>query len=132
MAHTQEKYRFVKEEKENKEKELNKITGTVLGQKEELKKKKLKHETKSLKNYNEKKRIDDINSVSLIKYYRESHNNIRDYYMRIQEVVSNIEKLRDPTNIKDINMLKKRAEKLYYEEYNKLIVFEENEKQQNN
>jgi len=93
---------------------------------------KLKHEQRSLKNYNEKKRIDDINSVNLIGYYKSSHTRIRDYYLQIQDVVKKLEKYRDSTNMKDIVMQKKRADKLFQEDYIKLIVFDDNSDKINN
>lgn len=100
----------------------------VHDKKEELKKMKLKHEKRSLKNYNEKKRIDDINSPNLIGYYKSSYNNIKEYYVKIQSVIERLAKLRGPNNMKDIIMQRKRADKLYIEEYGKLVMFEEHDK----
>lgn len=86
------------------------------------------HEKNSMKNYNEKKRIDDINSPSLIRYYKKSYNNIKEYYSKIQETINKIEKLRGPKNMKDVNLHKKRADELFYKEYQNLIAFDETDK----
>ena len=83
------------------------------------------HEKKSLKNYNEKKRIDDINSKSLIDYYKGSYQNITKLYNDIQDVIKELSKLRDPNNMKDVKMLQKHADKLFADDYKKLILIEE-------
>lgn len=83
------------------------------------------HEKKSLKNYNEKKRVDDINSKSLIDYYKGSYHNIKDLYNNIQKVIGELSKLRDPDNMKDVKMLQKHAEKLFTDDYKKLIEIKE-------
>ncbi len=131
LAHTQEKYKYVNEEANKKFKEFKKIESRVQIQKEVLKKKKEAHEKKSLKNYNEKKRVDDINSTNLIGYYKQSHKNIREYYLKILDTIKKLEKIRNPENMKDVVMQKKRADVLFHNEYSKLIVFEDNERVNN-
>lgn len=132
LAHTQEKYKFINEEAFSKNSALSKIELKVHNKKEDLKRMKQKHEQRSLKNYNEKKRIDDINSANLIGYYKSSHLRIRDNYLQIQDVVRKLEKYRNTDNMKDILMLKKRADKIFHEEYTKLIIFDENTEKINN
>lgn len=107
------------------------IRNKVRQKKEILKTKQANHEKKSLKNYNEKKRIDDINSKSLISYYKGSYSSITEIYANIQQVIFQLSKIRSPNNMKDIKMLQKHAEKLFNEEYKKLIVFENNDRVNN-
>jgi hypothetical protein len=128
LAHTQEKYKYVNEDTQNKERDLLFIRNKVRQKKETLKIKQADHEKKSLKNYNEKKRIDDINSKSLVSYYKSSYKNINQIYSDIQGVVMQLSKIRTKENMKDVRMLQKRAEQLFNDEYKKLIVFEDNER----
>ncbi len=107
------------------------IRNKVRQKKETLKIKQADHEKKSLKNYNEKKRIDDINSKSLVSYYKSSYKNIQQIYTDIQGVVMQLSKIRTKENMKDVRMLQKRAEQLFTDEYKKLILFEDNERMNN-
>ena len=128
LAHTQEKYDFVYKETKLKEKDQLELKDIVRSKKDKIKDMKTAHEKKSMKNYNEKKRIDDINSPNLIGYYKGSYNNIREYYVEIQNIANKLEKLRGSKNMKDVNIHKKRADELFHKDYQELVAFEETDK----
>ena len=127
LAHTQEKYEYVKIEAEDKEKDLNIIKEKVKVKKEALKNKQATHEKKSLKNYNEKKRIDDINSKSLISYYKKSYKNIKTINDKIQEAAFELSRLRPANKQTDIKILLDHTKKLM-SDHSKLIAFEDHER----
>ena len=86
LAHLQEKSKFVSSENEIKKTENENLKKEIIEMKKRLAEKKEENDKKALKQLNENKKIDQINSVPLKNYYRKTLQHIQDLAKEIDKV----------------------------------------------
>ena len=117
LAHLQEKSKFVSSENEIKKTENENLKKEIIEMKRKLTEKKEENDKKALKQLNENKKIDQINSVPLKNYYRKTLQHIQELAVQIDQVSSQLlvyrQKRRAPK--KDITDLLQRKDRMMRE-----------------
>ena len=114
LAHLQEKSKDISIEKEVKKNENDELKKKIIEMKMKLTSKKEENDKKALKQLNENKKIDQINSVPLKNYYKNTLNHIEQLASQI-EIVSKqlvIYRTKRKSNTKDIKELLHRKERM--------------------
>ena len=114
LAHLQEKSKFVSSENEIKKTENENLKKEIIEMKRKLTEKKEENDKKALKQLNENKKIDQINSVPLKNYYRKTLQHIQELAVQIDQVSSQllIYRQKRRASKKDITDLLQRKEKM--------------------
>ena len=114
LAHLQEKSKFVSSENEIKKTENENLKKEIIEMKRKLTEKKEENDKKALKQLNENKKIDQINSVPLKNYYRKTLQHIQELAVQIDQVSSQllIYRQKRKASKKDITDLLQRKEKM--------------------
>ena len=114
LAHLQEKSKFVSSENEIKKAENENLKKEIIEMKRRLTEKKEENDKKALKQLNENKKIDQINSVPLKNYYRKTLVHIQELAAQIDQVSNQllVYRQRRRGNKKDIIDLLQRKEKM--------------------
>ena len=86
LAHLQEKSRFVSSENSIKKNENENLKKEIIDMKKRLTEKKEENDRKALKQLNENKKIDQINSTPLKNYYKNTLNHIQELATQIDSV----------------------------------------------
>ena len=86
LAHLQEKSRFVSSENSIKKNENENLKKEIIDMKKRLTEKKEENDKKALKQLNENKKIDQINSTPLKIYYKNTLNHIQELATQIDSV----------------------------------------------
>ena len=117
LAHLQEKSKFVSSENEIKKAENENLKKEIIEMKRRLTEKKEENDKKALKQLNENKKIDQINSVPLKNYYRKTLVHIQELAAQIDQVSNQllVYRQRRKGNKKDIIDLLQRKEKMMKE-----------------
>jgi hypothetical protein len=117
LAHLQEKSKFVSSENEIKKAENENLKKEIIEMKRRLTEKKEENDKKALKQLNENKKIDQINSVPLKNYYRKTLVHIQELAAQIDQVSNQllVYRQRRRGNKKDIIDLLQRKEKMMKE-----------------
>ena len=117
LAHLQEKSKFVSSENEIKKAENENLKKEIIEMKRRLTEKKEENDKKALKQLNENKKIDQINSVPLKNYYRKTLVHIQELAAQIDQVSNQllVYRQRRRRNKKDIIDLLQRKEKMMKE-----------------
>ena len=128
LAHLQEKSKFVSSENEIKKAENENLKKEIIEMKRKLTEKKEENDKKALKQLNENKKIDQINSLPLKNYYRKTLLHIQDLAVQIDQVSKQLLEYRQRRrgNKKDIIDLLQRKEKMM-KEFKTLPKIEEDE-----
>ena len=128
LAHLQEKSKFVSSENEIKKAENENLKKEIIEMKRRLTEKKEENDKKALKQLNENKKIDQINSLPLKNYYRKTLIHIQELALQIDQVSSQLLAYRQRRrgNKKDIIDLLQRKEKMM-KEYKTLPKIEDDE-----
>ena len=126
LAHLQEKSKFVSSENEIKKTENENLKKEIIEMKRKLTEKKEENDKKALKQLNENKKIDQINSIPLKNYYRKTLLHIQDLAKQIDQVSSQLLVYRQKRRAskKDITDLLQRKERMM-REYKTLPKIEE-------
>ena len=129
LAHLQEKSKFVSSENEIKKTENENLKKEIIEMKRKLTEKKEENDKKALKQLNENKKIDQINSVPLKNYYRKTLQHIQELAVQIDQVSSQLLTYRQKRRAskKDITDLLQRKERMM-REYKTLPKIEEDSK----
>ena len=114
LAHLQEKSKFVSSENEIKKTENENLKKEIIEMKRKLTEKKEENDKKALKQLNENKKIDQINSIPLKNYYRKTLQHIQELAVQIDQVSSQllIYRQKRRASKKDITDLLQRKEKM--------------------
>ena len=128
LAHLQEKSKFVSSENEVKKAENENLKKEIIEMKKKLTEKKEENDKKALKQLNENKKIDQINSVPLKNYYRKTLLHIQELAVQIDQVSKQLIEYRQRRRgtKKDIIDLLQRKEKMM-REFRTLPKIEEDE-----
>ena len=128
LAHLQEKSKFVSSENEIKKAENENLKREIIEMKRKLTEKKEENDKKALKQLNENKKIDQINSVPLKNYYRKTLLHIQELALQIDQVSKQLIEYRQRRRgtKKDIVDLLQRKEKMM-REFKTLPKIEEEE-----
>ena len=128
LAHLQEKSKFVSSENEIKKTENENLKKEIIEMKRKLTEKKEENDKKALKQLNENKKIDQINSVPLKNYYRKTLQHIQELAEQIDQVSTQLLMYRQKRKAskKDITDLLQRKEKMM-REFKTLPKIEEDE-----
>jgi len=128
LAHLQEKSKFVSSENEIKKTENENLKKEIIEMKRKLTEKKEENDKKALKQLNENKKIDQINSLPLKNYYRKTLLHIQELAVQIDQVSKQLLEYRQRRrgNKKDIIDLLQRKEKMM-KEFKTLPKIEEDE-----
>ena len=128
LAHLQEKSKFVSSENEIKKTENENLKKEIIEMKRKLTEKKEENDKKALKQLNENKKIDQINSVPLKNYYRKTLIHIQELAVQIDQVSKQLIECRQRRRgtKKDIIDLLQRKEKMM-REFKTLPKIEEDE-----
>jgi hypothetical protein len=126
LAHLQEKSKFVSSENEIKKTENENLKKEIIEMKRKLTEKKEENDKKALKQLNENKKIDQINSIPLKNYYRKTLLHIQELAKQIDQVSSQLLVYRQKRRAskKDITDLLQRKERMM-REYKTLPKIEE-------
>ena len=126
LAHLQEKSKFVSSENEIKKAENESLKKEIIEMKRKLTEKKEENDKKALKQLNENKKIDQINSIPLKNYYRKTLLHIQELATQIDQVSSQLLVYRQKRRAsrKDILDLLQRKERMM-REYKTLPKIEE-------
>ena len=126
LAHLQEKSKFVSSENEIKKTENENLKKEIIEMKRKLTEKKEENANKALKQLNENKKIDQINSIPLKNYYRKNLLHIQELAKQIDQVSSQLLVYRQKRRAskKDITDLLQRKERMM-REYKTLPKIEE-------
>ena len=126
LAHLQEKSKFVSSENEIKKTENENLKKEIIEMKRKLTEKKEENDKKALKQLNENKKIDQINSIPLKNYYRKTLLHIQELATQIDQVSSQllIYRQKRRASKKDILDLLQRKERMM-REYKTLPKIEE-------
>jgi len=129
LAHLQEKSKFVSSENEIKKTENENLKKEIIEMKRKLTEKKEENDKKALKQLNENKKIDQINSVPLKNYYRKTLQHIQELAVQIDQVSSQllIYRQKRRASKKDITDLLQRKERMM-REFKTLPKIEEDSK----
>ena len=129
LAHLQEKSKFVSSENEIKKTENENLKKEIIEMKRKLTEKKEENDKKALKQLNENKKIDQINSVPLKNYYRKTLQHIQELAAQIDQVSSQllIYRQKRKASKKDITDLLQRKERMM-REFKTLPKIEEDSK----
>ena len=129
LAHLQEKSKFVSSENEIKKTENENLKKEIIEMKRKLTEKKEENDKKALKQLNENKKIDQINSVPLKNYYRKTLQHIQELAVQIDQVSSQllIYRQKRKASKKDITDLLQRKERMM-REFKTLPKIEEDSK----
>ena len=129
LAHLQEKSKFVSSENEIKKTENENLKKEIIEMKRKLTEKKEENDKKALKQLNENKKIDQINSVPLKNYYRKTLQHIQELAVQIDQVSSQLLIYRQKRHAskKDITDLLQRKERMM-REFKTLPKIEEDSK----
>ena len=128
LAHLQEKSKFVSSENEIKKTENENLKKEIIEMKRKLTEKKEENDKKALKQLNENKKIDQINSLPLKNYYRKTLQHIQELAVQIDQVSQQliVYRQRRRGTKKDIVDLLQRKEKMM-REFKTLPKIEEDE-----
>ena len=128
LAHLQEKSKFVSSENEIKKTENENLKKEIIEMKRKLTEKKEENDKKALKQLNENKKIDQINSLPLKNYYRKTLQHIQELAVEIDQVSKQLigYRQRRRGTKKDITDLLQRKEKMM-REFKTLPKIEEDE-----
>ena len=128
LAHLQEKSKFVSSENEIKKTENENLKKEIIEMKRKLTEKKEENDKKALKQLNENKKIDQINSLPLKNYYRKTLQHIQELAVQIDQVSKQLIEYRQRRRgtKKDITDLLQRKEKMM-REFRTLPKIEEDE-----
>ena len=128
LAHLQEKSKFVSSENEIKKTENENLKKEIIEMKRKLTEKKEENDKKALKQLNENKKIDQINSIPLKNYYRKTLLHIQELAVQIDQVSKQLLEYRQRRRgtKKDIIDLLQRKEKMM-REFKTLPKIEEDE-----
>ena len=128
LAHLQEKSKFVSSENEIKKTENENLKKEIIEMKRKLTEKKEENDKKALKQLNENKKIDQINSLPLKNYYRKTLIHIQELAVQIDQVSKQLIEYRQRRRgtKKDIIDLLQRKEKMM-REFKTLPKIEEDE-----
>ena len=128
LAHLQEKSKFVSSENEIKKTENENLKKEIIEMKRKLTEKKEENDKKALKQLNENKKIDQINSLPLKNYYRKTLQHIQELAVQIDQVSKQLIEYRQRRRgtKKDIIDLLQRKEKMM-REFRTLPKIEEDE-----
>lgn len=128
LAHLQEKSKFVSSENEIKKAENENLKKEIIEMKRKLTEKKEENDKKALKQLNENKKIDQINSLPLKNYYRKTLQHIQELAIQIDQVSKQLIEYRQRRRgtKKDIVDLLQRKEKMM-REFKTLPKIEEDE-----
>ena len=129
LAHLQEKSKFVSSENEIKKTENENLKKEIIEMKRKLTEKKEENDKKALKQLNENKKIDQINSLPLKNYYRKTLQHIQELAVQIDQVSSQLMIYRQKRRAskKDITDLLQRKERMM-REFKTLPKIEEDSK----
>ena len=129
LAHLQEKSKFVSSENEIKKAENENLKKEIIEMKRKLTEKKEENDKKALKQLNENKKIDQINSVPLKNYYRKTLQHIQELAEQIDQVSTQLLLYRQKRKAskKDVTDLLQRKERMM-REYKTLPKIEEDDK----
>ena len=129
LAHLQEKSKFVSSENEIKKTENENLKKEIIEMKRKLTEKKEENDKKALKQLNENKKIDQINSLPLKNYYRKTLQHIQELAVQIDQVSSQllIYRQKRRASKKDITDLLQRKERMM-REFKTLPKIEEDSK----
>ena len=128
LAHLQEKSKFVSSENEIKKTENENLKKEIIEMKRKLTEKKEENDKKALKQLNENKKIDQINSLPLKSYYRKTLQHISELAIQIDQVSKLLLEYRQKRRAskKDIIDLLQRKERMM-REFKTLPKIEEDE-----
>ena len=114
LAHLQEKSKDVSIEKDLKKNENDELKAKIIEMKKKLTNKKEENDKKALKQLNENKKIDQINSGPLKNYYRNTLSHIETLAAQIDRVSEQLTKARNQrrANTKDIKELLQRKDRM--------------------
>lgn len=114
LAHLQEKSKDISIEKELKKNENDELKKKIIDMKMKLTSKKEENDKKALKQLNENKKIDQINSVPLKNYYKKTLDHIATLSSQIETVSKQLMIYRQnrKANTKDIKELLHRKERM--------------------
>ena len=129
LAHLQEKSRFVSSQNEIKKQENENLKKEIIDMKKKLTEKKEMNDVKANKQLSQNKKIDQINSIPLKNYYKNTMDHIQNLSNQI-DVVSRqllVYRQRRKAPQKDIKDLLQRKEKMM-RDYKTLPVIENDEK----
>ena len=128
LAHLQEKSKFVSSENELKKTENENLKKEIIEMKRKLTEKKEENDKKALKQLNENKKIDQINSLPLKNYYRKTLQHITELAIQIEQVSKLLIDYRQKRRAskKDIVDLLQRKERMM-REFKTLPKIEEDE-----
>ena len=128
LAHLQEKSKFVSSENEIKKTENENLKKEIIEMKRKLTEKKEENDKKALKQLNENKKIDQINSLPLKNYYRKTLQHIQELAVQIDQVSQQliVYRQRRRGTKKEIVDLLQRKEKMM-REFKTLPKIEEDE-----
>ena len=117
LAHLQEKSKFVSSENEIKKTENENLKKEIIEMKRKLTEKKEENDKKALKQLNENKKIDQINSVPLKNYYRKTLQHIQELAEQIDQVSTQLLMYRQKRKAskKDITDLLQRKDRMMRE-----------------
>ena len=129
LAQQQEKSKFVSSENEIKKTENENLKKEIIEMKRKLTEKKEENDKKALKQLNENKKIDQINSLPLKNYYRKTLQHIQELAVQIDQVSSQllIYRQKRRASKKDITDLLQRKERMM-REFKTLPKIEEDSK----
>jgi hypothetical protein len=129
LAHLQEKSKSVSSENEIKKTENENLKKEIIEMKRKLTEKKEENDKKALKQLNENKKIDQINSVPLKNYYRKTLQHIQELAVQIDQVSNQLLIYRQKRHAskKDITDLLQRKERMM-REFKTLPKIEEDSK----
>jgi hypothetical protein len=129
LAHLQEKSRFVSSQNEIKKQENENLKKEIIDMKKKLTEKKEMNDVKANKQLSQNKKIDQINSIPLKNYYKNTMDHIQNLSNQI-DVVSRqllVYRQRRKAPQKDIKDLLQRKERMM-KDYKTLPVIENDEK----
>ena len=114
LAHLQEKSKDVSIEKDLKKNENDELKAKIIEMKKKLTNKKEENDKKAIKQLNENKKIDQINSGPLKNYYRNTLSHIETLAYQIDKVSEQLTKARNlrRANTKDIKELLQRKDRM--------------------
>ena len=117
LAHLQEKSRFVSSENSVKKNENENLKKEIIDMKKRLTEKKEENDRKALKQLNENKKIDQINSTPLKNYYKNTLNHIQQLATEIDSVSKQLLVYRKNRRApkKDVTDLLQRKERMMKE-----------------